>query len=340
MLKVAAITGGLIVPSARFRVRQYIPSLLEEGLLVEEMYPHLGKYPPKQKWLRPLWASAVLLEMTPKVIKSHHYDVVLLQREMLSTFVTLESLTKKPRILDVDDAIFLHRGGGFARRLAQLSDQVICGNDYLANWFSKWNRNVSVIPTAVDTERYVPCTARRQNGEEKIIGWIGTSGNLKYVYAIEAALAKVMDTQPNARLRIVCDQMPDFRLIDMNRYEFIRWSENIEVESIQDMDIGIMPLEDSAWTQGKCSFKMLQYMSCGIPVVVSPIGMNAKVLSMGNIGMEANTPIQWMDALDTLLNSASLRSDMGTVGRRVAVESFSTHALGPRLARCLRGVCV
>ncbi len=340
MLKVAAITGGAIVPSARFRVRQYIPSLVKEGVMVEEMYPHFGKYPPEDKWLRPLWAGATLLEMIPKVIKSHDYDVVLLQREMLSTFVTLESLTKKPRVLDVDDAIFLLRNCGFARKLAQMSDQVVCGNTYLANWFGKWNRNVTVLPTAVDTERYVPLASRGQSENGKVIGWIGTSGNLKYVYAIEATLAKVMETQPNVKIRIVCDQMPKFRLIDMNRCEFVRWSENIEVENIQSMDVGIMPLEDSEWGRGKCSFKMLQYMSCGLPLVASPVGMNAEVLAMGNVGIGASTQEQWLDALIALLDSASMRLDMGAVGRRVAVESFSIHALAPRLASCLRSACV
>jgi glycosyltransferase involved in cell wall biosynthesis len=339
MLKVAAITGGATVPSARFRVRQYIPSLLDQGIFVEEMYPSFGKYPPEQRWLRPLWAGATLLEMFPKVIKSHCYDVVLLQREMLSTLVTLEPLTKKPRVLDVDDAIFLHRNGVLARRLAQMSDRVICGNAYLANWFGTWNRNVTLIPTAVDTERYVPRATRGQSEGGKVIGWIGTSGNLNYVYAIEAALAKVMETQPNVKIRIVCDQMPKFRLIDMDRFEFIRWSENIEVESIQGMDVGIMPLEDSEWARGKCSFKMLQYMSCGLPVVVSPVGMNAEVLAMGNVGIGASTQEQWQDALIALLDSASMCSGMGAVGRRVAVESFSIHALAPRLATCLRGAC-
>jgi len=337
VIRVAAFTGGATVPSARFRVRQYIPSLLREGICVEVMYRHLGSYPPKEKWLRPLWAGATLLEMIPKVIKSHSYDVVLLQREMLSTFVTLEPLTKKPRILDVDDAIFLQRNGDLARRLAQMSDRVICGNAYLADWFSSWNRNVTVIPTAVDTVRYVPRTARGQSEGRKVIGWIGTSGNLKYLYSIEAALAKVMIIQPDAKIRIVCDQVPEFRLIEAKRCEFIRWSESIEVESIQSMDIGIMPLEDSAWARGKCSFKMLQYMSCGVPVVVSPVGMNAEVLAMGNVGIGACTQEQWLDALVALFDSAAMRSDMGAVGRRVAVESFSIHALAPRLATCLRG---
>lgn len=337
MIKVAAFTGGIAVPSSRFRVRQYIPCLLQHGLYVEEMGLGINMYPPRNTWLRPLWAGGRLLQLLPEVVKSHKFDVVLLQREMLSTFTTLEPLTKKPRILDVDDAIFLQRGGGFARRLAQISDRIICGNSYLADWFGAWNGDVTIIPTAVDTDRYIPVTRQAMTKEGNIIGWIGTSGNLKYVYAVESALAKVMDVHQDVKLRIVCDQMPDFRIVDMNRCEFIPWSEDIEIESIQGMDIGIMPLEDSLWARGKCSFKMLQYMSCGLPVVVSPVGMNAEVLEMGNVGIASNTREEWVDALLMLLGDDHMRSNMGAAGRRVVVESFSIYKIQHQLARCIKG---
>lgn len=325
-----------MVPSARFRVRQYIPSLLQHGVAVKEMNSRFGTYPPQSKWIRPFWAVATLAEQIPKIIKSHQCDVVLLQREMLSTFVTFESLTKTPRVLDVDDAIFLYGNGNFARRLAQISDSIICGNAYLGNWFSLWNKNITIIPTAVDTDRYVPLIKKIENEDTIVIGWIGTSGNLKYVHNIEPALARVMDFYQNTRLRIVCDKRPEFHLIDQARCEFIPWSESIEVASIQGMDIGIMPLEDSAWARGKCSFKMLQYMACRLPVVVSPVGMNAEVLSMGDIGIGCSTQEHWIEALGLLLDSATMRSKLGAAGRRVAVESFSIHKLGPQLASCIK----
>lgn len=335
MINVAAFTGGISVPSARFRVRQNIPALMQHGVAVSEMSSRFGIYPPQNKWIRPFWAGATLAEQIPKIIKSHCYDVVLLQREMLSSFVTLEPLTKTPRVLDVDDAIFLYRNGDFARRLAQISDRVICGNTYLADWFSVWNKDITIIPTAVDTDRYVPADKQGKFEGATVIGWIGTSGNLKYVYAIEAALAKMLKAHPKAKLRIVCDKIPEFCLIDMTRCEFIRWSETTEIESIQGMDIGIMPLADTAWARGKCSFKMLQYMSCGIPVVVSPVGMNSEVLAMGKVGIGAVTENEWVDAITALLDSHDLRKQMGAVGRQVVTESFSISKVAPMIATCL-----
>lgn len=337
MFKVAAFTGGAIIASARFRVRQYLPSLMQDGLCVDEMYSRFSNSPPKEKWLRPIWGCATLADLIPKVIKSHSYDVVLMQREMLSTYVTLEPLTKKPRVLDVDDAIFLYRNGAAARRLAGMSDRVICGNAYLADWFADFNSDITIIPTAVDTDRYIPRIECKNQDGQLVIGWIGTAGNLQYLYAIEAALAAVMRTHPNVRMRVVCDRRPEFREIDPSRCDFIKWSEDIEVASIQGMDIGVMPLEDSPWARGKCSFKMLQYMSCGVPVVASPVGMNADVLAMDNIGLGASTSTQWVDALVALLDKEDMRMEMGALGRRVVQQSFSIDVLAPRLAQCLRG---
>lgn len=337
-LKVAAFTGGLAVPSARFRVRQYIESLRHVGIQIQEFPATVGSYPPRSHIIRPLWAVSSLMSRLPGIALSYRCDLTLFQREMLSTFVTLEPLTIKPRILDVDDAIFLLRKGHFARRLAQMSDGVICGNAYLAEWFGAWNRNVTIIPTAVNIARYVPPSRHSQIDDRKVIGWIGTSTNLRYLYAIEAALAKVMTMIPKAQLLVVCDQFPKFQSIDPNRIKYIRWEEKIEVESIQSMDIGIMPLEDTPWARGKCSFKMLQYMACGLPVVVSPVGMNAEVLAVGDVGIGASTGGQWVEALVSLLDNQRLRSEMGASGRRVVEKSYSINALAPRLAGCLRGV--
>lgn len=337
-ISVAALTGGREVPSARFRIRQYIGRLSTYGISVTEFSAPLGRYPPRNHLIRPLWAAATLATQLPGILMSHRCDITLLQREILSTFVTFESLTKRPTVLDVDDAIFLHRGGGFARRLAELSDKVICGNAYLAEWFGRCNKNVDIVPTAVDTERYLPDAETKPSGQPLVIGWIGTSGNYKYLYGIEGALEKVMRAHPGTRLKVVGDQLPEFRHLPLDQVDFVPWSEAIEVQAIQSMDIGIMPLEDSPWARGKCSFKMLQYMACGLPVVVSPVGMNVEVLAMGNVGIGASTGGQWVEALVSLLDNQGLRSGMGASGRRVVEESYSINALAPRLAACLRGV--
>lgn len=333
-IRVAAFTGGISVPSARFRVRQYIPCMQSQGIIIDEMPSRFGQYPPRTRWQRPFWGIAALGSLAPMIARSHRYDVVLLQREMLSTLFTLEALTRSPRVLDVDDAIFLYRGGVFARRLATVSDRVICGNEYLANWFGDWNSNVTIIPTAIDTARYLPAGECVRRG--KRIGWIGTSGNLHYLHSIEASLARVMSIVPDSRLLVVCDEAPVFKELPCHRVDFVKWSEENEVEAIQSMDVGIMPLADSLWARGKCSFKMLQYMACQVPVVASPVGMNAEVFSLGTVGFPARSETEWVDGLVEILQNDAMAEIMGINGRQVVGQHFSLQVLAQKLASTLR----
>lgn len=333
-ISVAAFTGGRNVPSARFRVREYIEWLNAYGISVTEFSAPLGTYPPQNRLIRPLWAAATLATRLPGVLMSHRYDLTLLQREILSTFATLESLTKRPRVMDVDDAIWLHRDGRFAEKLARNCEAVICGNSFLAEKFSQWNQNVTIIPTAIDTNRFIP----ESSSEELIIGWSGTSGGFKYLYEIEAALYSVLQKMPRVKLRIVSNALPAFTKITTDRIEFIRWSPENEVQAIQGMTVGIMPLKDSLWERGKCSFKMLTYMACGVPVVVSPVGMNVEVLAQGNIGLGAQTDEEWVSALVFLLEDEVQRKKMGENGRQVVLNNYSIRILAPKLANTLVGV--
>ena len=253
---------------------------------------------------------------------------------MVSTLLTAEPLTRKPRALDVDDAIWLHRGGSTARRLARLCQVVICGNDYLAENFRQWNPNVRVLPTAVDTERFHPCPPATPDAPLKRIGWSGQSSNFPYLDAILPALRAVLDGRKDVVFRVVADRRPHLEGIAENRIEFIQWSPEIEVRSIQEMSIGVMPLTEAPWARGKCSFKLLTYMACGVPVVASPVGMNASVLAAGG-GFGPSRYEDWGDALNCLLGCEAKARQMGEKGRQTVVDTYSLHALAPKLAQIL-----
>ena len=333
-MKVAAFTGGVTVPSARFRVRQYIPALQSQGIDVEE-FGHSGgdNHPPATKWRRPAWGLTRTAGLAGDIWRSRNHDCVLLQREMISSFKTLEGWTGKPRVFDVDDSIHFFRGGRAARRIAQISDRVIAGNSFLADWYSQWNNDVVILPTAVDDDRY--CPAPEMPRKSTVVGWIGSSSNFVYLDAIQPALSRVLQMYPQAHLRVIADCPPALDLIPPSRWSFSNWRADQEIAEIQNMAIGIMPLLDTILARGKCSFKMLQYMSCGIPVVVSPVGMNASVLGMGTIGLGASSADDWVDALGALITSPNTRASMGLAGRDVICRSFSVRSLALELAKHL-----
>lgn len=333
-MNVLAFTGGKCVPSARFRVRQYVEALSKHGITLDECPAWFGQYPPKSGVLRPFWITAALTERSLQAIMRRHYDVVLFQREMISTLLTAERFCTRPRVLDIDDAIWVHRRGVFAGRLASMCDAIVCGNTYLAEYCSEFCSNIYVVATAVDTIRFHPIGVRNEG--PPIIGWSGMSPNLVELERIEPALAKVLHHFPDSKLRVICDQHPRFREVPSEQVEFVRWSPDIEVSALQDLSVGLMPLSDSEWARGKCAFKMLTYMACGVPAVVSPIGMNVEVLALGEAGYTARSESDWVGAISTLLADPELAMRVGITGRCIVESTFSVDALAPEYARILR----
>jgi glycosyltransferase involved in cell wall biosynthesis len=256
----------------------------------------------------------------------------LIQRELIAGFTTFEPVCKSPRVLDVDDAIFLRRHGRAARRLASLVETVICGNAFLAEWFSRWHKRVAVIPTAVDTRRFRPAPDAREAG---LIGWSGTSSNFPYLLGIEAAIARVLQARSHSHLCVVADRPPPFRQLDPARVSFIRWREASEVKAIQRLAVGLMPLDNSDWCRGKCSLKALTYLACGVPVVVSPVGMNVEILACGRVGLPAGNEDEWVESIVSLLDAESEARRMGELGRAVVEAYYSSAVVAAELARVL-----
>jgi glycosyltransferase involved in cell wall biosynthesis len=330
-LKVAAFTAGATAPAARFRVRQYVKPLADHQIEANEYWPGLGAYPPRAYLLRPAWLLGTLAQRIPQLAAASRADIVLFQRELVSTLPTLEGFTRRPRIADIDDAIHLFRGGRAMRHLARLADLVIVGNDWLAQVWRRAHSAVEVLPTAVDTDRYIVAPLP----DRPVIGWIGTAGNLRYLRRVAPALAEVVRRFPQTEIAVCCDQRPDLGTLPLR---YVPWSEVVEGGFLASVSIGLMPLDDSDWERGKCSYKMLQYMAAGRPSVVSPVGMNGELLNEAGVGLAARTHEDWVGSLCALLADGEMAEEMGRAGRALAERRYSVHALAPRLAELLRGV--
>jgi glycosyltransferase involved in cell wall biosynthesis len=328
-LRVAAFTAGANAPGARFRVRQYQAPLACHGIALREFWTGLGGYPPRRRWLRPAWLIGTLAQRLPQLAAAAGADIVLFQRELVSTLPTLEGLTRRPRVVDIDDAIHLFRGGGAARRLARLADLVVVGNAWLAEVWRQWHPAVEILPTAVDTEHYVPAPLP----ERPVLGWIGSRQNLTYLRGIAPALAEIVRRFPETEIAVCCDAPPALAGLPVR---WVAWSETAESRFLAAISIGLMPLDDGDWERGKCSFKMLQYMAAGRPSVVSPVGMNRDILGEAELGLSARSNREWVEALSALLGDPDAMSRMGAAGRAVAVGRYSVAALAPTLAALLR----
>ncbi|MDQ7990090.1 MAG: glycosyltransferase [Candidatus Dactylopiibacterium sp.] len=308
-------------------MRQYAAALAGQGIALDEYPAAHGSYPPPGLLPRLGWLPRAVLERR-RAVAAARADVALVQREMVSTLATAESVWRGPMLFDVDDAVWLHQRLGGVDRIARRATAVICGNAFIAEHFARFARTV-IVPTAVDTQRYAPA----MRASTPVLCWSGSSSGLPYLEALAPQLARVMEAVPAATLRVICNAPP--RLAGVARVEYVRWSPASEVSAMQDAWCGLMPMPDSPWTRGKCSYKMLTYMSCAVPAVVSPWGMNAEVLAQGE-GAAGARDHEWADVLVALLRDPGRIERMGAAGRDTVLRRYAIDVLVRTLAGAVR----
>ena len=325
-IKTVAITGGREVPSRLYRINALEPFFEKQSIEMMEICATINMYPPSKRLLRLPWIAAALTERLTYLYRTRGHNAVILQRELISTIPSFERMLPRPLIFDVDDAIYLYRNGKAARYIAYSCDLVVCGNNYLSDKFSKWNSNVVVIPTGVDTDKLRPNIISNTENK-KIIGWIGTPSNYPFLELVEPAIRKVLHAFPKLKMQVISSEFPIFLKHFKNQLDFRLWYPGIENELLPNFTVGIMPLADNEWSRGKCAFKMLQYMAAGVPVVVSPVGINVEIFKQADIGFMASTIANWTEAIESLLNCPMTAKRMGCAGRYLVEKRYSLNQI-------------
>lgn len=332
-ISVAAFTQGQNVASARFRVRQYRAPLKSMGVRLMEYPARFGSFPPSGLVQRVGWLPLTIVERIGALGRAGGAEIGLFQREMVSTLFTVERLWRRPGVMDVDDAVWIKQRLSGVDRLARHVGHVICGNQFIADHFSSVAK-VYLLPTGVDTERFCPGT----RSDMPSICWSGSAATSGYLEAIEKPLWRAMQEMPGLSLTVVSDRPPRLSTIPASRVKFVYWSPEVEVTAIQSAWLGIMPMPNTDWTKGKCSFKMLCYMACSVPALASPWGMNREVMSFGEGAFGAGDDREWTEMLIDLFRDPTRLQAAGASARAMVLERYSVKALAPRLAGILSQV--
>lgn len=335
--------------SSRYRSFQYLPCLetaslsftvnpLFDDVYLAHKYEHgrasIGHV--LRAFTRRLWA----------LLTAPRSAVVVIEYELLPWFPAVLERWLAWRgcrmVVDYDDALFhqydAHRYPLVRRLLGRkiatvmrFADVVVTGNAYLAEYARRAGaRQVEVIPTVIDLERY-PLKGVASPSAMLKIGWIGSPSTARYLHAIAPALAQVC-REWRAQVCLVGSGPVDLPGIPA---ELTAWQVETEVDEIRSFDVGIMPLPDEPWARGKCGFKLIQYMACGLPVVASPVGVNAEIVEHGVNGFLATTVDEWAQALTTLLTDAALRHRLGLAGRAKVERDYCLQVTAPRLTELL-----
>lgn len=335
-IEVTALTAGEFDPSRRFRICQFVDGLKMRGIDVTELHPFFSKYaaaPVAQ--LGFIWTAGKIFARMPGVAAARNADITWLQRELIPGRFTLERYAGRRILLDVDDAVWMDRRGEEAiEQVARHSSGVIAGNNFLGDFFRRRGLRVWIVPTSVDTNRWKPSPVSKR--VKWTIGWSGTASNLKYLYSIEEPLRHFLDSHRDAELLVVSERAPAFSQIRAGRWRFERWSPDREVELVQQMDVGLMPLASTDWERGKCGLKMLTYMAVGVPTIASPVGVSENIIRQSTVGFLAPSNNDWCQALETLHSDRALGKRLGECGRQLVEAEYSVSHNVDKLAEIFR----
>jgi glycosyltransferase involved in cell wall biosynthesis len=333
-----------IAPSQRYRFEQYFTYLKDCQLSYTTSSFYDNKtfsllYSKKSKFLFALRILFCYLRRITHVIKLRTFDAIFIQRgatpigpPVFEWFI--KHVLRVKIIYDFDDAIWrepdLKKRPSLLKRwlkvynkvpkICRWAHQVVVGNEYLASFARQFNPNVIVIPTVVDTNtKFVPVNHRVN--DPVMIGWTGSHSTLAYLERFEPVLKELRKSY-SFNLVVIADRKPNFSALD---YEFVKWSEESEINALQKIDIGIMPLPDDEWTKGKCGFKAIQYMSLSKPAVVSAVGVNVEIVDHGINGFVCASNEDWKMYLGTLINNAGLIREQGINARKKIQSSYSLN---------------
>jgi glycosyltransferase involved in cell wall biosynthesis len=326
-MKIAFLTTRPSKPSYRFRIEQMLPYFTARRHQCDTFFL------PTNAWRRLLMYR-----------KLGPYDAVVLQKRLLSRMelFVLRSVTRR-FVFDVDDAImYSPHGEDHSRRrrrfatTVRAADLVVCGNQFLADEASRDTDRILVVPTCINTDAYRP-GLRTDTAKVLTIGWTGSRSTNAYLNDILHPLSQLHGP---AQLKIISDTTAGFDFFRLGHvpHVFVPWAPKNEILEAATFDIGLMPLPDNRWTQGKCGFKALQYLALGIPAVCSPVGVNRDIIHDGVDGLFAPTLQDWFPVITRLLKDSFLREGIGRAGRRRVEEAFSLTTHGPRFVRAVEKV--
>jgi len=331
-------------PSQRFRFEQYFSFLKANGFechlspLLDEINDKIF-YSEENFFEKVSVVAKSFLRRRGDIAKAKEYDIIFIQREAFMTGTTFFERklkeTGKKIIFDFDDAIWLPnvsegnkkfewlKNPSKTSRLISLSDLVVAGNNYLEDYAKKYNKNVWMIPTTIDTDYH-----RKKNlikKDERIcIGWTGSHTTIQHFeYAIPALQLLKEKFSNKIYFKVIGDSAYENRKIGIKG---ISWKIENEISELSEIDIGIMPLPDTDWARGKCGLKALQYMALEIPCVMSPVGVNSKIVSDSINGFLAKDENEWVEKISLLIENPELRIKIGTAARKTVEGKYSVNS--------------
>lgn len=153
------------------------------------------------------------------------------------------------------------------------------------------------------------------------ITWLGTSYNLSNLYNISEHLNIIGNKVSNKsiNLYVICDKPLNYKFTKINLIN-IKWDRSVVKKILKITHIGLMPLENNSYNSKKGGFKIIQYMSSSIPVVVSDVGVNIDIVGE-NAGFVVDK--DWLSPLEILCSDKNIWTEKSRGAYHQYISNYS-----------------
>lgn len=337
-MKILFLTAGdLLIASSRTRVFQYLPYLSSNNIKYSILIYNksgLGRY---RLYAHKCYVLFQLLILAP------FFDVIFVQKVLLHpTYFKVLKFLNCIIVYDFDDAIYTNLNdvkqktqneNRFAYTVTN-SKLVVLENETAKEYARAFNEQILQITGPIDINRYKRDKSKR-HGDLIIIGWIGSSSTTGYLDSIRSVLERILAKYPNVFVKTI-GASDDFSL--SRNYIHVKWDLATEVKELEDVDIGLMPLPDDEWTRCKGGYKLLQYMSMGIPSIASAVGINNILIQNEVNGFLASNEEIWYEKLSYLIDNLENLSSIGDNARSIAEKQYSYEIYAPVLINNIKHI--
>jgi len=266
-------------------------------------------------------------------------DIVLL-------IIFASKLRDVPLVYDLDDAEWVHSKLK-TKFLAKNADVVFCGSQNIKGKIEEYTNSAVLVPTVIDPETYDRHKVHHEKKEIINIGWVGYGpGYIRngHLAVLRDALVKLKDGGFKFRLVFIGAKKSGnvyryfSELADSVKFiDELDWSkEGVVAEAIDQykIDIGVAPMNEDEFSKAKCAFKIIEYMAVGLPVIVSPVGEQRRVVRDKVDGFYARTVEEWVGSFKELADPRE-RAKMGRSGAQRVLKWYSYEEVIPVIAEAL-----
>jgi glycosyltransferase involved in cell wall biosynthesis len=236
----------------------------------------------------------------------------------------------------------LHRTlGKIAGFLYRQADHVVvvtpAFRDYLIKNWRVPGEKISIVQNGVETELFSPGDSGpllpSLNAEGRfVVSYIGTLGLAHGLQTVIAAAENLQNAEPNVLFLLVGEGADRERILELAKSKnltnvrFVSQQPREKIPAyIAASDACLVLLKKSDVFKTVIPTKMLEFMSCGRPVILGVNGQAREILEQcrGGIYVEPENPVALCEAIRKLQQQDSLRNSMGRNGREYIVQNLS-----------------